>query len=237
MKSTNRSSLPVAVGFEGTDRDAATLRTARRIAERRMRAIDEARDFLKLNAFRAELGATIRCVTPLLTPLLALQDTTLNDAVWTIQPPTGWPQHPRVGTFVAGQSCGCRLTRRHFDFAGGVRTRCPFCSHDRGSFFSITRGSWFRLDVFRHSLEVAGRLGPIRFASELGRLNIEPGIDLPIAVRSACVGKLIEEVIDHEIFLGRGWKIVDVAEAPLDSGRTVLIADTEFVAYRMPWAR
>lgn len=237
MNSPRDYGSPVPVGFEGTDRDVAILRVARSTARRRVRAIDEARRLLMLDAFRLELGATIRCVTPLLAPLLALNDTTLDEAVWAIEPPGGWPRYPRIGTFVAGQACGCRSTHRSFTFAAGAMTRCPFCCHDRGALFSITSGSWFRIDVFRHSLEVTGRLGSMRFATELGKLNIQIDANLPLTVRTACIGRMVGDVIDHEVFQDQSWKIVATVDAPYQFDRQVLIIETNFTQYRTPWAR
>ncbi len=226
-----------ALDFASTRIDAARIRIARGTALRRMRAIDEARRILELDAFRAELGATIRCASPLLQPLLELKGTTLDEAVWAIMPPTGWPRHPRVGSFVLGQPCGCRSPSRGFDFSKGAMTRCPFCSCSWGPLLSVARANWFRVDVFRHSLEVTGRLGDMSFASELGTLNIEVEADLPVAVRNACIGRMVDEVIDHEVLRGRDWKIVATAEGPRDAGRLIFVTKTAFVPYRLPWVQ
>ncbi|HET9511786.1 MAG TPA: hypothetical protein VFO80_11615 [Sphingomonas sp.] len=115
-------------------------------------------------------------------------------------------------------------------------TRCPFCCHDRGPLFNIARGSWFRIDVFRHSLEVTGQLGTMRFASELGTLNIEPGMDLPLTMRAACKGKFVDEILDHHLLRDRNWKIIDIADSLSKSDGVVVITGTNFVPYRMPWA-
>ena len=53
---------------------------------------------------------------------------------------------------------------------------------------------------------------------------------------AASVGRLIEDIVDHEAWCGRGWRIAAIAEEEYPLGPRLIVV-TGSVDFRMPWAR
>lgn len=92
-----------------------------------------------------------------------------------------------------------------------------------------------RIEVVDHSLEVNARIGPVIFASRFGELRVELVEEVPETLFLGCVGRLIEEVVDHVALRGRGWRVIAVENPELDVGQVLVVAAGS-VEYRMPWA-
>lgn len=91
--------------------------------------------------------------------------------------------------------------------------------------------------VVDHSIELIARIGRVYLFTLFGELRVELDDELPEVILSACIGWLIDEIVDHEALRGRGWRIVAVEESyPPLQGQTLVVA-TGSVPYRMPWAR
>lgn len=85
-------------------------------------------------------------------------------------------------------------------------------------------GRWLRIEVVGHSLEVSARIGSARFETRFGILRVELDDELPAAVAIACVGRRIDEVVDHEVLRGRGWIIEAVEDTSAPSvGQSFLV--------------
>jgi hypothetical protein len=222
-----------------THLDQRRIRDARRHARARSREIDAERDAAVLVAFRAEIGTAVRSASPLLISLLAIEGMTLDDAVETLGPRPGWPARPRLSGLKAALPVSSHMFRHYmmarqsqFSSTGPTQiTQHPLlsCRFDRAV------GGHFTLNVVDHSLEIEARIGPVLIETRFGELSLELDFELPATVFAASVGRLLEEIVDHEGWRGRGWRIAATAQEEYPLGPR-LIALTGSVDYRMPWA-
>lgn len=243
-KATRHNRLAAAATSGATDpptgSDRRRIRRARRDARALCGEIEAAHDLAVNAAFRAELGGVVRSASPVLVSLLALEGMSLDEAVGLLQPTFGWPALPRLAGPTRARSAHLNLARyysqaRISQFAKRwPRPTCerPFYSRmlDRAD------GGYLTLQVIDHSLEVEASIGPALIESRFGELSIEFNRELPATVFAACVGRLIEEIVDHESWRGRGWRITATTEEDYPLGPR-LIVTTGAVGYRMPWAR
>lgn len=229
-----------ATAGRGDGLDAPTLsdhrcvRFARRKARERVKEIEKEHEAAVLDAFRAEMGATVRSASPLLIPLLAEFEMTLDEAVALFQPQAEWPYRPKLFGPKGARRAGGHMYRHS---AAGLRrmhiTRPPLncCSFDRPD------GGYLLIQVVDHSIEFHAKIGNVILSTRFGELRVEFLDQLPEVVFVGTVGRLVEEVVDHHAWRGRGWRIVEVDDGyPPLSGQT-LIANTGSIPYRMPWAR
>lgn len=96
---------------------------------------------------------------------------------------------------------------------------------------------WAHLEVANHSLEVEGRIGPVKFETLFGTLRIELDCRLPETLAAACVGRLVGDVIDQVSLRGHEWLVTGVEDSYLPHLGQTLVVATGSIAYRMPWAR
>ena len=222
-----------------TDRDRRRQKIARARAHRQVAAIEEARQSALQSVFREELARVVRSASPLLIGFLAVEGLTLDDAVLQVEPQRGWPRLPRLkGVRVANHKIGRHLVR-HIT-AGlvrksqGIRQRLDA---RQGYIVDRAEDDWLRLEFAEHSLEMSARIGPVRFQTRFGELRIELDGALPDTLAIGCVGRLIEEVVDHAALRGRGWRIAAVEDAePIWVGQVIVVV-TGSVPYRLPGAR
>jgi hypothetical protein len=201
-----------------------------------------ARDAAVVEAFRAEIGETVRSAAPLLISMLAVEGWTLDNAVGLLTPPSGWPSRPRL-LGPMGRWAVHSHALRHY-LAGlqpmPVVHRTPTqISMDPliGRRFERADGGYLRLQVVDHSLEVEARIGPALIETRFGELSIELDDELPATILVACVGRLVEEIVDFEGWRGHGWRIAAIKDAHHPRGRQRLIVASGAVPYRMPWMR
>jgi hypothetical protein len=230
---------PAEVGRRGmpdlpTDADHRRQRSARRQARLREARIEAVRDAALLATFRLELSATVRSASPLLISLLAMDGLTLDDAVSLIRPQAGWPRRPRLSGRSSSRAARAYWSRWNVLGRRSTQLSQPPLHQHR---FHRADGGYLMVHVVDHSIELIARIGRVYLFTLFGELRIELDDELPEVILSACVGWLIDEVVDHEALRGRGWRIVAVKESyrPLQ-GQTLVVA-TGSVPYRMPWAR
>ncbi len=208
------------------------MRAARAKARREM-AIAEKR-FAKRSRelFLEEIGATVRSASPFLIALLASDGLTLDDVVGQIVPGYGWPQRPRIPS--GNRSWKMRKHAfRHVRAA--LRADDPFeILSMHGASVDLSSYTSAKVHIVAHSIEVRARLKTVTFSTRFGVLRIALGRCLPDTLAIGCVGRLVEEVVDHASLRGSGWLITDIETS--ENGAT-LIVKTGSVAYRMPWAR
>lgn len=87
-----------------------------------------------------------------------------------------------------------------------------------------------------HSVELNARIGRVWLETRFGELRVELMDEIPGTIFTACVGRLIEEIVDHEALRGRGWRVVAIEEPSLVGGQALIVAMGS-VGYRMPWMR
>lgn len=76
--------------------DARRMRTARGKARREVAAAEIRYADSSIEAFRREIGATVRSASPFLIALLATESLLLDEVVETIEPGYGWSCRPRI---------------------------------------------------------------------------------------------------------------------------------------------
>lgn len=216
-----------------TDADHRRARAARCKARARFGEIEAARDAAASEAFRVELGAVVRSASPMLGPMLAAAGRTLDEMAERIEPPLGWPRRPRLSRPGNAYKFSARALW-HYLAAGYPKwppsQSLPSCEIRRGD------GDYIVVRVVEHSLELAALIGRVRLETRFGELRVEPLDKLPETILAASAGRLLEEIVDHDAWRGRGWRIVAIEEADGSSAQTLVVA-TGSIDYRMPWSR
>lgn len=193
-----------------------------------------------LAAFRAEIGAAVRSASPLLAPMLAMDGMTLDGAAMLLDPQLGWPGRPRLSGTKGSRSVHSHLLRHHL--AGltptsGTQWAAQISSSPLvGRRFERVDGDYLRLEVADHSLELEAQIGPIHVRTRFGELRIQLNFDMPLTLAGACVGRLVEEIVDHASWRGRGWRIAAVEEGGGFCGHSLVVV-TGSIGYRMKWVR
>ncbi len=217
-----------------TPDDHRRLRSARRLAHRGSRENKAVFDAAMLATFRAELGAVVRSASPVLIGLLELDGLPLDHAVALIMPQDDWPRKPRLAP------SPFNLSRRPLTLpAKYTSARLPQALSYPANGYRYDRpdGGHLHLQVMDHSLELVARIGRALFVTRFGELRIELADELPEAIVTACLGRMIDEVVDHPALRGRGWPIVDFEDSGMPLAGHELIVRTGSVPYRMPWSR
>lgn len=199
--------------------------------------IVEAKQRAMRAAYHAELGATVRSVSPFLVALFAAQGILMDHAVTLIEPPPGWPRRPRLSM---GGAAGIKQVHHYYRWF--TRTiwsgRRPPPSRDgtHGHSLNLGDGDWARIEVFGHSLEVRAQIGGARFDTRFGVLRIELPDALPETLALACIGWRASDIIDHASLREQHWLISGVEEALSPFRGQTLVLATGTLAYTMPWA-
>lgn len=212
--------------------DARRMRTARGKARRAMAEAEARYVASSTEAFRHEIGATVRSASPFLIVLLASDALLLDDVVEMIEPGCGWPHRPRLS--LRGNAwLGGKHAFRHM--AAGLRQYVwPDTLLMHGTSVDLSGYKTAKVRIIAHSIEVRVRLKTVTFDTCFGLLRIELGRHLPETLAIACVGRLVEEIVDHPSPRGFGWRVAAVE--PSING-SALVVETGSIAYRLPWAR
>lgn len=216
-----------------TDDDRRRILNARRQARARYDEIDAARDAEVAATLRAELGTVIRSASPLLISLLAAEGLTLDAAMAMMVSEQSSTQHPtRLNRFRSYQTSHNQMLL-HYLNASPPNRMADAASHEH--IIHRAGGGYITMKVFDHSVEVEVRLAPVWLNTKFGRLRVQLDEALPETLATAAVGRLFEEIVDHAIWRGRGWRIVDIEE-PVSSffGQTLIVAAGS-VPYEVTW--
>jgi hypothetical protein len=181
--------------------------------------------------FRQEIGATVRSAAPFLIALLASDGLELDDVIETIEPGYGWPRRPRISSLSSWPLWGKHLLGH---VVAGLRPAWPDTQLMPGTSVYLSNYGSAKIRIDAHSIEVRVRLKTVTFDTCFGLLRIELGRLLPETLAIACVGRLVEEIVDHASLRGSGWRVSAVEQI---GGGSVLIVETGSTAYRLPWAR
>jgi len=222
-----------------TAADYRRMRIAQRKARTHFGAIEVARAEALLEAFRAEIGAAVRSASPLFEPMFAIEGITLDEAVAMLEPRIGWPGRPRPSGPKGRRSVHTHLLRHYLAGLTPTSQRRPtqVSSHSLvGRRFDRVNGGYLRLEVVDHSLEIDAQVGPVCIRTRFGELRVELGFEMPQTMFVACVGRLIEEIVDYEVWRGLGWRIAAIEGGGEHLGQTLVVV-TGSVPYRMPWMR
>lgn len=182
--------------------------------------------------FRYEIGATVRSASPFLIALLASDDMLLDDVVETIEPGCGWPRRARLSPRRNALRSGKHALRQ----IAACRRQNAWPETLLMQRASVKLSGYYAAEVriVAHSIEIHVRLKTVTFDTCFGILRIALGRHLPETLAVACVGRLVEEIVDHISLRGFGWRVAAVE--PSING-SVLVVETGSVEYQMPWAR
>lgn len=212
--------------------DSRRMRAARGQARREMTAAEKHYAERAREVFRREIGATIRSVSPFLIALLASEGLLLDDVIETIEPGYGWPRRPRLSSRSETSPWGKHIFRH---IAAGLWPGCWSASQQaHGTSVDLSDYASAKVHIVAHSIEVRVRLKTVTCDTRFGFLRIELGRLLPDILAIGCVGRPVEDVVDHVSLHGSGWRISAIDQA---KGGSVLTVETGSIAYRLPWAR
>ncbi len=93
------------------------------------------------------------------------------------------------------------------------------------------------LQIFDHSVDLIAGIGNVVISTRFGELRVEFLDQIPEAIFSSCVGRLIEEIVDHRGWRGRGWRIVKVDDGYPPLCGQAFIANIGSMPFQMPWVR
>lgn len=216
-----------------TDGDRRRIRNARRQARARYDEIDAARDAEVANTLRTELTAAIRSASPLLISLLAVEGLTLDDAMAMMVSEQSSTQQPtRLSRFRSYQTSHSQMLRHYLTGPSPSRVTSA-ASHEH--IINRAGGGYITMKVFEHSVEVETRIAPVWLDTKFGKLQVQLDTALPDMLATAAVGRLLEEIVDHAVWRGRGWRIHAIEE-PVSSffGQTLIVA-TGSLPYQVTW--
>lgn len=212
--------------------DVRRMRTARGTARQAVAAAQASCAASSIEAFRHEIGDTVRSASPFLIALLASDGHLLDDVVETIEPGYGWPRRPRLSAREHS-----RPVRKHafrHVAAGLMPYNWPDTQLMHGTSVALSGYTSAKVRIIAHSIEVRVRLKTVTLDTCFGLLRIDLGRHLPDTLAMACVDRLVEDVVDHYSLRGHGWRVATVVSSNIGS---VLVVETGSIAYRLPWAR
>lgn len=215
-----------------TNGDRLRIRLARRQARAFYDEVEASHGTRLLAALRIEVGATVRSTSPLLKALLATQGLTLEQGVALIQPARFWPRRLTPSNQLSDTRSAIRNPLwRYYMAKAPASHRMSLPRHAR-TFYGAD-GNYVTIQVVDHSLEVEAKIGPVWIETRFGELRVQLDEALPDAIAISSVGRLIEEIVDHHAWRGRGWRIIEVEEpAAIYFGQTLIVA-AESAPYRV----
>lgn len=116
-----------------------------------------------LEAFRQEVGAIVRSVSPFLIALLAAEGLVLDDVIEAIEPGYGWPGRPRISSR-RKELVASRHAFRHV-VAGLLHDLQPDSFAMHGVSVDLSGYTSAKVHLNAHSIEVRVRLGTATFSS------------------------------------------------------------------------
>lgn len=218
--------------------DRRLMKAARAKARERLREIGREGQRSMRDAFRQEIGTTVRSVSPFLLSFIASHGGSLDEILHRIEPPRRWPRSPSLSSSASVKFRPVRDMHRYYlvNTASGWQKAFRMRGAGPGITFMRSGDDWARLEVVAHSLEVEALIGPVKFETLFGELRVELDDRLPETLAAACVGRLIGDIVDHAALRGRDWLVTGIVDSHPLLGQTLVVA-TGSTAYRLPWAR
>lgn len=226
--------MPIGMSDEPGHMDRQRLRIARSQAKARLTAINQIYSAQLLASMRIELGMVVRSASPLLPTLVESEGLTLDDAVKLLGTGVALPPGGGWLDLHAAHRSDCHMLRYYVAGLSRGKRSTPSRYEHR---IDLASGGYLLLQVEQHSLELMAYIGCVRLCTRFGRLRIRLPERLTETLLSACVGRLVEEVVDHVSLRGRGWRIEAVEDYGTPLSRQTLVVATGSLPYVMPWAR
>ncbi len=190
----------------------------------------------KLHLYRRHLQTSLGLVSPLLIDLAAYEGIAMEDAVSELHPPQTWPWRPLNGfsphffrralqNKLLVRAAGSR-DEWHFDrtfSSPGVVIRKT--NHPRGRFAIRPCG---------RVLGFTAAIGPCFLSACTSKAILKITEPLPEIVLGSLLGRLLDHVVDHPIFVNKNYVILRAVADPEDS-LPVLIFRAKLKAFIGPW--
>lgn len=217
----------------------ANAQAVRKAIEEYLSRTDSEREDL----FRLYLNANVTLVTPLLLDLAALEGIALSKALSHVRPPRGWPQRPL-------------LHRASKPFRHNPKSLRP-----PGPSWSAIQ-AWAEARSFRRTfiqpgviirdfIDPKGRFGirpvggMLGFTADIGECLLTafgPTAELRLndsfaeTIMTSMVGRTLDQVVEHPIFMGKGYRILSV-EADSFDGATTISFSADLVPLTIPFQK
>lgn len=208
------------------------MRRARRQARAGAAQIENDRAVALMTVFRTEISQVVRATSPLLISLLASEGLTLDDAMALMKPGQFWPHDPQLRNRPRKPAIHAHMLRYH---PAGLLPM-QICKHPLHSHrFHRPGGDYLDITIVDHSLELCARIKPVLLQTRFGVLRVELDDVIPDTVLTGSIGRTIDEVVDHEAWRGRGWRIFATEDGhPLLQGQALVVAMGS-EPYRVTW--
>lgn len=215
-----------------TEEDRRRVRKARRQARADAAQIENDRAAALMTVFRTEISHVVRSTSPLLISVLASEGLTLDDAMALMKPGQFWPHEPQLRNRPRKPAIHAHTPKY---YPVGLRPM-QICKHPVHSHrFHRPDGDYLDINIVDHSLELCARIKPVLLQTRFGVLRVELDDVIPDTVLTGSIGRSIDEVIDHEAWRGRGWRIIATEDGhgPLQGQALVVAMGIE--PYRVTW--
>lgn len=208
------------------------MRKARRQARAGAAQIEKEREAALMAVFRTEISEVVRSTAPLLISLLAIEGLTLDDAMALMKPGQFWPHDPQLWNRPRKPASQTHMLQY---YPVGLRPM-QICKHPLHRHrFHRPGGDYLNIDIVDHSLELCARIKPVLLQTRFGVLRVELDEVIPDTVLPGSIGRTIDEVVDHEAWRGRGWRIIATEDGhPLLQGQALVVAMGS-EPYRVTW--
>jgi len=215
-----------------TKEDRRRVRKARRQARADAAQIEKEHAAALMAVFRTEISQVVRSTSPLLISLLANEGLTLDDAMALMKPGQLWPHEPQLRNRPRKPAIHAHMPKY---YPVGLRPM-QICKHPLHSHrFDRPGGDYLDINIVDHSLELSARIKPVFLQTRFGVLRVELDEVIPDTVLTGSIGRTIDEVVDHEAWRGRGWRIfaTEDGHGPLQGQALVVAMGSE--PYRVTW--
>ncbi|WP_242121941.1 hypothetical protein [Sphingomonas lacusdianchii] len=184
--------------------------------------------------FRDHVGATVRTVSPLVLDACEAEGLDLDEAVEGVRYDDyryAWSGGPASMRGLASPPARSATS--------GMPTRIELLSRFRRCGV-VVRGRddplgalGFRIGAA--CLEISMLTSGARMVSSNGGLYLTLDGPVPETLRMAAPGRCIDDLVEHALLSGRGYRVLSVSED--HRGRTLIVAWAAPVPWSMPWAR
>lgn len=179
-------------------------------ARQEAQAIKAAADAMRLASFRRYLAAAVNSMSSPVADVLALIDVDVEGALRRLRPCRTWPSRAGFDMEHTNRSkprqsvtkrSGARFRRSRIDmYAFPYRVGDAILNDGALS-------QWVEVAVECAHLDVTLRSGSFELSTVAGKARVSMAMTLPDVMISACLGRRLNEVITHELFVGRDYII------------------------------
>jgi hypothetical protein len=199
-------------------REGVMLAAARRACEE-ARVLNRMVENMRLTSFRTYLAATVNSMSSIVPDVLSVGRSDVGAALQRIRPGHLWPENTRPRSALRGSMSSYYNQALDTPLIGDA---------------VILDGlkDWIEAVIYGGSLEVLLRGPAYTLSTRTGtaRMKLEA---IPHTAVGSCVGRAIEEVVDHALLRGRGFVVEKAARVGTS---TVVSFEVGTRPLEMPWA-